>query len=132
MSSQSRALQKMHIKYGKCQLAASCKSTGNETCKNSGSVSKEQKFQFVWLTVIEYHNINKISTATRVYTFRCLFSLQCIKFWNLNDSFMLHMLCKIVPVAYESTQNSNLLKILWALQGKRKHTNTVNAYAGKY
>jgi len=45
---------------------------------------------------------------------------------------MLHMLCKIVPVAYESTQNSNLLKILWALQGKRKHTNTVNAYAGKY
>lgn len=45
---------------------------------------------------------------------------------------MLHMLCKIIPIACNSTQNSNLLKILLALQGKRKHTNIVNGYAGKH
>lgn len=37
-----------------------------------------------------------------------------------------------MPIAYESTQNSNLLKILLALQGKRKHANTVKTYAGKH
>lgn len=41
------------------------------------------------------------------------------------------MLCKIMSIAYESIQNSNLLKILLALKDKRKYTNTDNVYAGK-
>ena len=36
-----------------------------------------------------------------------------------------------MSLAYESIQNSNLLKILLALKDKRKYTNTVNVHAGK-
>lgn len=42
------------------------------------------------------------------------------------------MLCKIVPIAYESTKNSNLLRILLSSQSKRKHRNTVTAYDLKH
>lgn len=81
-----------------------------------------------WLT---QQKQNKIFFAARVYIIWFLFLLQWIKLWNLNDSFMLHMLCKLMPTAYVSTQNSNFLKFV-GFARQKPYTNTVHVYSGKH